>query len=96
MAATDCGVGTFAGFGAIHPPICFAKLASMAEVAEYRGSAFSSRAAVPGVHAVFIGPNDLALTPEDEDRHAGGGGATLPPSALASSWCPRWRCRGRS
>ena len=31
MAATDCGFGTFAGFGAIHPPICFAKLASMAE-----------------------------------------------------------------
>ena len=26
--------GTFAGFGAIHPPICFAKLASMAEGAE--------------------------------------------------------------
>ena len=34
MAATDCGFGTFAGFGAIHPPICFAKLASMAEGAE--------------------------------------------------------------
>lgn len=31
MAATDCGFGTFAGFGAIHPPICYAKLASMAE-----------------------------------------------------------------
>ena len=34
MAATDCGFGTFAGFGAIHPPICFAKLASMAEGAQ--------------------------------------------------------------
>jgi 5-methyltetrahydropteroyltriglutamate--homocysteine methyltransferase len=34
MAATDCGFGTFAGFGAIHPPICYAKLASMAEGAE--------------------------------------------------------------
>ena len=34
IAATDCGFGTFAGFGAIHPPICFAKLASMAEGAE--------------------------------------------------------------
>ena len=34
MAATDCGFGTFAGYGAIHPPICFAKLASMAEGAE--------------------------------------------------------------
>jgi 5-methyltetrahydropteroyltriglutamate--homocysteine methyltransferase len=31
MAATDCGFGTFAGYGAIHPPICYAKLASMAE-----------------------------------------------------------------
>ena len=31
MAATDCGFGTFAGFGAIHPPIAYAKLASMAE-----------------------------------------------------------------
>jgi 5-methyltetrahydropteroyltriglutamate--homocysteine methyltransferase len=30
----DCGFGTFAGFGAIHPPICYAKLASMAEGAE--------------------------------------------------------------
>ena len=34
MAATDCGFGTFAGFGAIHPPICYAKLASMAEGAK--------------------------------------------------------------
>lgn len=34
MAATDCGFGTFAGFGAIHPPICLAKLASMAEGTE--------------------------------------------------------------
>ena len=31
MAASDCGFGTFAGYGAIHPPICYAKLASMAE-----------------------------------------------------------------
>jgi 5-methyltetrahydropteroyltriglutamate--homocysteine methyltransferase len=34
MAATDCGFGTFAGFGAIHPPIAYAKLASMAQGAE--------------------------------------------------------------
>jgi 5-methyltetrahydropteroyltriglutamate--homocysteine methyltransferase len=34
MAATDCGFGTFAGFGAIDPAICFAKLASMAQGAE--------------------------------------------------------------
>lgn len=31
MAATDCGFGTFAGFGAVHPPIAYAKLASMHE-----------------------------------------------------------------
>ena len=31
MAGTDCGFGTWAGFGAIDPPICWAKLASMAE-----------------------------------------------------------------
>ena len=34
MAGTDCGFGTFAGFGAIHPPIAFAKLESMAQGAE--------------------------------------------------------------
>ena len=31
MAGTDCGFGTFAGFGAVHPPIAYAKLKSMAE-----------------------------------------------------------------
>lgn len=31
MAGTDCGFGTFAGFGAIHPSITWAKLGSMAE-----------------------------------------------------------------
>lgn len=31
MAGSDCGFGTFAGFGAIHPSICWAKLAAMAE-----------------------------------------------------------------
>ena len=34
MAASDCGFGTFAGFGAVHPPIAYAKLASMAEGAQ--------------------------------------------------------------
>jgi len=29
MAGSDCGFGTFAGFGAIHPDICFAKLEAM-------------------------------------------------------------------
>ena len=31
MAGTDCGFGTFAGFGAIHPPIAYAKLRSLSE-----------------------------------------------------------------
>lgn len=31
IAGTDCGFGTFAGFGAVHPDICFAKLASLVE-----------------------------------------------------------------
>jgi 5-methyltetrahydropteroyltriglutamate--homocysteine methyltransferase len=31
MAGTDCGFGTFAGYGAIHPSIGYAKLKSMAE-----------------------------------------------------------------
>jgi 5-methyltetrahydropteroyltriglutamate--homocysteine methyltransferase len=31
IAGTDCGFGTFAGFGAVDPDICFAKLAALAE-----------------------------------------------------------------
>lgn len=31
MAGTDCGFGTFAGFGPIHPTIAYAKLAALAE-----------------------------------------------------------------
>jgi len=31
IAGTDCGFGTFAGFGRVDPDICFAKLASLAE-----------------------------------------------------------------
>lgn len=31
IAGTDCGFGTFAGFGAVHPEIAYAKLASLAE-----------------------------------------------------------------
>ncbi|MGB0388980.1 MAG: cobalamin-independent methionine synthase II family protein [Ardenticatenaceae bacterium] len=34
IAGTDCGFGTFAGFGAIHPTICFAKLDAMAKGAQ--------------------------------------------------------------
>ncbi len=31
LAGTDCGFGTFAGFGAVHPPIAYAKLGSLVE-----------------------------------------------------------------
>jgi 5-methyltetrahydropteroyltriglutamate--homocysteine methyltransferase len=31
MAGTDCGFGTFAGFGAVHPAICWQKMRSLAE-----------------------------------------------------------------
>ncbi len=31
LAGTDCGFGTFAGFGAVHPDIAYAKLRSLAE-----------------------------------------------------------------
>ena len=31
MAGTDCGFGTFAGFGAVHAPIAYAKLKSLAD-----------------------------------------------------------------
>ncbi|MEM7028300.1 MAG: cobalamin-independent methionine synthase II family protein [Chloroflexota bacterium] len=34
IAGTDCGFGTFAGFGAIHPSICWGKLAAMREGAD--------------------------------------------------------------
>ena len=34
MAGTDCGFGTFAGFGAVHPDIAYAKLRSLAEGAQ--------------------------------------------------------------
>ncbi|MEM9423134.1 MAG: cobalamin-independent methionine synthase II family protein, partial [Pseudomonadota bacterium] len=38
MAGSDCGFGTFAGFGAIHPSICWGKLEAMAE-----GAAIASK-----------------------------------------------------
>ena len=31
IAGTDCGFGTFAGFGAVHPDITWAKLKSLSE-----------------------------------------------------------------
>lgn len=38
IAGTDCGFATFAGFGAVDPEICWAKLASLVE-----GAALASR-----------------------------------------------------
>jgi 5-methyltetrahydropteroyltriglutamate--homocysteine methyltransferase len=38
IAGTDCGFGTFAGAGAVHPPIAYAKLAAMTE-----GAAIATR-----------------------------------------------------
>jgi 5-methyltetrahydropteroyltriglutamate--homocysteine methyltransferase len=34
IAGSDCGFGTFAGFGAVHPSICWAKLRAMREGAD--------------------------------------------------------------
>jgi len=31
IAGTDCGFGTFAGFGAVHPDIAYAKRRTLAE-----------------------------------------------------------------
>jgi 5-methyltetrahydropteroyltriglutamate--homocysteine methyltransferase len=38
LAGTDCGFGTFAGFGAVDPEIVWAKLATLSE-----GAALASR-----------------------------------------------------
>ncbi|WP_415715742.1 cobalamin-independent methionine synthase II family protein [Roseibium sp.] len=38
IAGSDCGFGTFAGFGAVDPEIAFAKLASLAEGAQLAGA----------------------------------------------------------
>ncbi len=43
MAASDCGFGTFAGFGAVHPPIAYAKLKAMAEGAAMASERLWSR-----------------------------------------------------
>jgi len=34
QAGSDCGFGTFAGFGAVDPDIAYAKLASLAQGAQ--------------------------------------------------------------
>lgn len=45
LAGTDCGFGTFAGFGAVHPPIAYAKLRSLAEGAAIASARLWKRAA---------------------------------------------------
>lgn len=43
LAGTDCGFGTFAGFGAVHPSIAWGKLRSLAEGAEMVSAALWQR-----------------------------------------------------
>ena len=31
IAGTDCGFGTFAGFGSVYPPFCWMKMKALAE-----------------------------------------------------------------
>ena len=45
LAGTDCGFGHFAGFGAVHPVICWAKLRSLAEGARIASRKLWGRAA---------------------------------------------------
>jgi 5-methyltetrahydropteroyltriglutamate--homocysteine methyltransferase len=45
LAGTDCGFGTFAGFGAVHPDICWAKLETLSEGAALASQKLWGRAA---------------------------------------------------
>jgi 5-methyltetrahydropteroyltriglutamate--homocysteine methyltransferase len=45
MAGTDCGFGTFAGFGAVHPAICWVKMQSLVEGARLASQTLWGRAA---------------------------------------------------
>jgi 5-methyltetrahydropteroyltriglutamate--homocysteine methyltransferase len=45
MAGTDCGMGTFAGFGPVHPEIAWAKLRSLSAGAELASSRLWAHAA---------------------------------------------------
>jgi 5-methyltetrahydropteroyltriglutamate--homocysteine methyltransferase len=42
MAGTDCGFGTWSGFGAVDPDICWAKLAALSEGARRAGGGVSA------------------------------------------------------
>ena len=48
MAGTDCGMGTFAGFGPVHPEIAWAKLRSLSAGAELASSRLWKYAAAAG------------------------------------------------
>jgi len=51
MAGSDCGFGTFAGFGAVDPDIAYAKLGALAEgagIASVRLQASSAGCRAPG------------------------------------------------
>ena len=45
IAGTDCGFGTFAGFGAVHPAICWVKMQSLVEGARLASETLWGRAA---------------------------------------------------
>jgi 5-methyltetrahydropteroyltriglutamate--homocysteine methyltransferase len=44
MAGTDCGFGTWSGFGSVDPDICWAKLAALSEGARRAGERTTTRA----------------------------------------------------
>ena len=44
IAGTDCGFGTFAGFGAVHPSICWLKMRSLSEGAKLASQKLWGRA----------------------------------------------------
>jgi 5-methyltetrahydropteroyltriglutamate--homocysteine methyltransferase len=44
IAGTDCGFGTFAGFGAVHPAICWAKMQSLVDGARMASARLWRRA----------------------------------------------------
>ena len=44
IAGSDCGFGTFAGFGAVYPDICWLKMRSLAEGARIASNKLWGRA----------------------------------------------------
>jgi methionine synthase II (cobalamin-independent) len=54
IAGTDCGFGTWAGFGAIDPDICWAKMQSLSQGAEI-ASSLSDRSVLPPSFGSYSG-----------------------------------------